>query len=95
MEEPSFNTLQHEDVSSRWVNFSNRNILPPFSIPHQRVPCLGMSITKEQIALFKEAYVAEFEEDISDDDAQVLILQCLQLFEMLAKPLPEDAQVQE
>ena len=66
----------------------------PSPTTHLHVLCLCMNITKEHIALFKDAYVAEFEEDISDGDAQVLILQCLLLFEMLAKPLPGE-QVQE
>lgn len=49
-----------------------------------------MNISIEHIKLFKRAYLEEFEEEITDDDAEILICEFLHLTEILSKPLPDE-----
>jgi hypothetical protein len=47
-----------------------------------------MKITTKHIALFKDAYLEEYKETITDNDAEIMILEFLRLLEILSSPLP-------
>lgn len=46
-------------------------------------------LTKEQVQRFAKVYEKEFAQPISDADAEVMMQECLQLFQILLKPLPD------
>lgn len=52
-----------------------------------------MLITAEHIRLFRLAYSSDFNESISDADAETMIREFLYLMEILSKPLPDEESV--
>jgi hypothetical protein len=46
-------------------------------------------ISQERIEEFKQIYLEEFGEEISDEKAYELALQLLQLFQVICRPLPK------
>jgi hypothetical protein len=48
-----------------------------------------MKISKDEIEEFKQIYLKEFGEDISDEKAYEIALPLLQLFKVICRPLPK------
>jgi hypothetical protein len=48
-------------------------------------------LSRQAIDDFKRIYQAEFGEMLSDDEAQEMALRLLRVFDLLSRPLPEDA----
>ena len=48
-----------------------------------------MRISKERIEEFKQLYLKQFGEGLSDEEAHELALQLLQLFKVVYRPLPQ------
>lgn len=47
-----------------------------------------MEIDNDTLRAFKEAYFADFGQEISDDEGQEMASRVLELYSLLARPLP-------
>ena len=48
-----------------------------------------MGLSKEAIKEFKQAYLDEFNEEISDDEAQEMGERLIALFKIICRPIPQ------
>lgn len=51
-----------------------------------------MALSKEAIQEFKEIYLKEFKEEISDEKAQELGQNLIDLFRIIYRPIPDNGQ---
>ncbi len=51
-----------------------------------------MKIESDRIQKFIKLYEDEFEESISEEDAEVMIIQCLELMKMMMQDLPGEGE---
>lgn len=51
----------------------------------------GMNITEERLQEFQEAYKIDFGEEITTEQARVMLFRVTTLYELLLQPVPEDA----
>lgn len=50
-----------------------------------------MNITEERLQEFQEAYKIDFGEEITTEQARVMLFRVTTLYELLLQPVPEDA----
>lgn len=49
-----------------------------------------MEVTKKQIEEYRQLYKDDFDEELTDKEAGEIIRRLLMLYEILAKPLPQE-----